>query len=134
MNESFAISGYTSTDKIWCAIIDDAIYQVDLYGQKKLIGRTAAAYDELEATTQEYYDKLVALGVIIPPKSQEELMSEMQQSMFKMSEIISALSAEVEELRANGSKQCACSDKQDSPDRQSRRRSAAGSASAEGDA
>lgn len=133
MNETFAISGYTSSDKIWCCFAGDEIYQTDLYGQKKLIGRTVAAYNELEETTAEYYAKLVDLGVIVPPKSQEELMGEMQQTMADMTSIIAALSAEVKELK-NGHKQCTCHAGEDVSGRKSAGRSSKSAASDSGDA
>lgn len=134
MNETFAISGYTSSDKIWCYIAGDEIYQTDFYGQKKLIGRTVAAYNELEETTAEYYAKLVDLGVIVPPKSQEELMGEMQRTMADMTGIIAALSAEVKELKENGNKHCTCHAGEDVPGRKSAGRSSKSTASDSGDA
>lgn len=103
MNESFAIQGYTMTDKIMCFVAGDEIYQTDYLGQKRLIGKTSAAYNELEQTTTEYYNKLVELGVIVPPKTQEELNAQMQTSMLEMSKVISELMNEIKELKANGS-------------------------------
>lgn len=102
MNESFAIQGYTMTDKIMCFISGDEIYQTDYLGQKRLIGKTSAAYSELEQTTTEYYNKLVELGVIVPEKTQEELIAQMQSSMLEMSKVISGLTEELKELKNNG--------------------------------
>lgn len=108
MAEQFAFSGF-STSNICTCIIDGAdIYQTDYTGNRQLIGKTAASYSELEQTTTQYYDKLVELGVIVPPKSQEELMGEMQKTMADMTGIIAALSAEVKELKEHGRKQCTC--------------------------
>ncbi len=101
--EQFAIAGYSGSGCVMVAIDNSEIYQVDYFGNRQqLIGRTASAYAELEATTQEYYDKLVELGVITPPKTQEELMGEMQSAMSDMAEIIKGLSAQVKELKENG--------------------------------
>ena len=101
--EQFAIAGYSGSGCVMVAVDGSEIYQVDYFGNRQqLIGKTASAYAELEATTQEYYDKLVELGVITPPKTQEELMGEMQSAMSDMAEIIKGLSAQVKELKENG--------------------------------
>lgn len=101
--EQFAIAGYSGGGCVMVAVDGNEIYQVDYFGNRQqLIGKTASAYAELEATTQEYYDKLVELGVITPPKTQEELMGEMQSAMSDMAEIIKGLSAQVKELKENG--------------------------------
>lgn len=109
-----------------CVTDGTDIYQTDYAGNRQLIGKTIAAYTELEQTTAQYYDKLVELGVIVPPKSQEELMAEMQRSMLEMSSIISSLSGEIRELKENGSKQCACSCGEDVSRREPKRGGAKG--------
>ena len=101
--EQFAIAGYSGSGCVMVAIDGSEIYQVDYWGNRQqLIGKTAAAYAELEATTQEYYDKLVELGVITPPKTQEQLMGEMQSAMSDMAEVIKNLTDQVKELKENG--------------------------------
>lgn len=101
--DQFAIAGYSGGNCMMCVIDSGDIFQVDYFGNRQqLIGKTTSAYAELEATTQEYYDKLVELGVITPPKTQEELMGEMQSAMSDMAEIIKGLSAQVKELKENG--------------------------------
>ena len=101
--EQFAIAGYSGSGCVMVAVDGNEIYQVDYFGNRQqLIGKTLPAYSELEATTQEYYDKLVELGVITPPKTQEQLMGEMQSAMSDMAEIIKGLSAQVKELKENG--------------------------------
>ena len=102
--DQFAIAGYSGGNCMMCVIDNGDIFQVDYFGNRQqLIGKTSAAYTELEGTTQQYYDKLVELGVITPPKTQEELMGEMQSAMSDMAEIIKGLSAQVKELKENGS-------------------------------
>ena len=82
MDQQFAIAGYTGSSCLMCAIDGADIWQVDYFGNRQqLIGKTSAAYTELEGTTQQYYDKLVELGIITPPKTQEELMGEMQSAL-----------------------------------------------------
>lgn len=108
MAEQFAFSGFSASNICTCIIDGADIYQTDYMGNRQLIGKTASAYNELEQTTTQYYDKLVELGVIIPPKSQEELMGEMQKTMADMTGVIAALSAEVKELKEHGRKQCTC--------------------------
>ena len=83
--EQFAFSGYSASNMLACVVDGTDIYQTDYAGNRQLIGRTMQAYNELEQTTTEYYGKLVELGVIVPPKSTEELMAEMQESMMKCS-------------------------------------------------
>ena len=77
MNEAFAIQGYSTTNQLLCVVDGADIYQADYLGNRKLIGKTLAAFSELEATTTEYYNKLVELGVIIPPQEPEEMMAQM---------------------------------------------------------
>lgn len=87
-----------------CVIDNGDIFQTDYFGNRQqLIGKTASAYAELEATTQQYYDKLVELGIITPPKTQEELMGEMQSAMSDMAAVIKNLTDQVKELKENGS-------------------------------
>lgn len=105
MNEAFAIQGFSASNTMICFIEGSEIYQTDCYGGKKLIGRTEAAYGELEATTTEYYNKLVELGVIVPPKTQEQMVESLQQSMLEMSKIIQSLTNEVKELKGH---ECKC--------------------------
>lgn len=103
MNESFAFHGYSSSNQIFCIINGDDICQVDyMTGQQKPIGKTMSAYSDLEQTTTEYYNKLVELGVIVPPKDPQEAMAEMQKTMQSMAELIQSLSNEVKELKQNG--------------------------------
>ena len=73
--DQFAIAGYSGGNCMMCVIDNGDIFQTDYFGNRQqLIGKTAAAYAELEGTTQQYYDKLVELGVITPQKTQEQLM------------------------------------------------------------
>lgn len=102
--DQFAIAGYSGGNCMMCVIDNGDIFQTDYFGNRQqLIGKTSSAYAELEATTQQYYDKLVELGVITPPKTQEQLMSEMQSAMSDMADVIKGLSAQVKELKENGS-------------------------------
>ena len=133
MAEQFAFSGFSASNICTCVIDGVDIYQTDYMGNRQQIGKTMSAYNELEQTTGQYYDKLVELGVIIPPKSQEELMAEMQKSMLEMSGIIASLSGEIKELKEHGSKQCACGCGEDVPERKSNRRGGKGAGGDQGD-
>lgn len=113
MNESFAIQGYAQSSNFVCYISGDNIVQTDYLGQQKVIGKTAQAYSDLEATTTEYYNKLVELGVITPPVSQEEMISKMQKSMTDMCDMIASLKAELEGVKNRG---CACHTANAQPD------------------
>lgn len=126
MNESFAFQGYSASGMCMCVMDGTDIYQADYMGNKKLVGKTQAAYEELEVTTKQYYEKLVELGVIVPPKSPEQMMSEMQGTMLEMSKIITSLSAEVKELKQNGSQRNSERGKSDVPKREPKRGSGEG--------
>lgn len=64
------------------------IYQLQPLGmgqnQKVIVGVTQQTYDELQEMTDKYYNKLVELGVITPPKTAEEIAAEQQQAMQDM--------------------------------------------------
>lgn len=124
--EQFSVSGFSASSMFACVADGTDIYQTDYMGNRQLIGKTMSAYSELEQTTTEYYNKLVELGVIVPPKSQEELMAEMQRSMLEMSGIIAGLSNELKELKNRESGQCACGRGEDVSRRKSKRSGAEG--------
>lgn len=102
MNEAFAIQGYSTTNQLLCVVDGADIYQADYLGNRKLIGKTLAAYSELEATTTEYYNKLVELGVIIPPKEPEEMMAQNSRIYEQgLQETIFDLKLENQSLKSN---------------------------------
>lgn len=117
MDQSFAFSGYSMSGMLTCVVDGCDIYQTDYIGNRKMIGKTVDAYKELEETTKQYYDKLVELGVIVPEKTPEQMMAEMQGTMLEMSKIIYSLSNEVKELKASGSEQRAEHGEPDVPKR-----------------
>lgn len=80
------------------------IYIINGFNQKSLIGVTQQAYDDLQGICQGYYDKLVELGAIKPPKTPEQLQAEQAQAMADMLDAIKGLKQEVEELK-NGRKE-----------------------------
>lgn len=103
MNEAFSFHGFSATNQFFCVVNGDDILQVDyMTGQQKPIGKTNAAYSELEQTTTEYYNKLVELGVIVPEKNAQEVMAELQKAMALMAKTMESLSNEVKELKQNG--------------------------------
>lgn len=124
MNESFAFHGYSMNNQIMCVVNGDDILQIDyMTGQQKPIGKTTKSYSELEQTTSEYYNKLVDLGVIVPPKDPQEAMAEMQKTMQDMASLIQSLSNEVKELKKNGPESNPCGGQQNVPQRKSKRSS-----------
>lgn len=116
--DQFSFSGFSASNMLTCIIDNGDIYQTDYMGNRRLIGKTQRSYEELEGTTKQYYDKLVELGVIVPQKTAEEMMADMQSTMLNMTQIISALSAEVKELKNNGHEKCACRGGADVPERE----------------
>ncbi len=83
---------------------DNNIVQADMNGNQQVIGKTVEAYNELEQTTTEYYNKLVEMGVIIPPKTPEEQNKELQDTLLKMTEMMSNMQKEIEVLKNDGYK------------------------------
>lgn len=124
--DQFSFSGFSASNMLTCVVDGADIYQADYMGNRRLIGKTQAAYDELEGTTKQYYDKLVELGVIVPQKSPEQMMADMQGAMMDMLKTISALSDEVKELKSHGSEQCACRSGKDVSQREPKSSSAKG--------
>lgn len=124
--EQFAISSYSGGSYLMCIIDGSDIVQMDYFGNRQIIGKTSAAYSELETTTQQYYEKLVELGVITPPKTQEQMMTEMQTAMADMAEIIKGLNAQVKEMKENGYQPDSCHCEKDVPERKPARRGAEG--------
>jgi hypothetical protein len=60
----------------------------------------------------------VELGVIVPEKTPEEMMREMQKAMYDMAGVIAALKSEMEGLK-NGHKCDPANDRKDVPVRKS---------------
>lgn len=88
------------------------IYQINSFagfgsGQRTQVGVTLQAYNELKTMCQQYYEKLVELGVIKKEKTTAELQAEQAQLMAEMLATMKALKSEVEVLkneRGNSSK------------------------------
>ena len=83
-----------------CTVEDGIIYEVNtLYGNKTRVGVTDAKYNELKSLADDYYKKLVDLGVITPPKTPEQIQQETMQIMSSIMEQMKAMQAEMEVLR-----------------------------------
>lgn len=98
---------YTTVNGQFVGFVEgNTIYQLTAFGfgqqQKVPIGVVQQTFDELQAITDSYYDKLVELGVITPPKTAEELAAEQQKVIADMYDIIKGLKSEIEELKGNG--------------------------------
>lgn len=70
--DSFNFSAMQYSNTFFCVYDGDDIVQTDSVGNRKVIGKKLEAYEELEKTTTEYYNKLVELGVIVPPADMQE--------------------------------------------------------------
>lgn len=132
--DQFQFSSFSASDLMNCVVDGTEIVQVDYMHNRRVIGKTLAAYEELEGTTTQYYEKLVELGVIVPEKTPEQMMSEMQGTMLEMSKIIASLSSEIKELKEHGHEQCACRSGQDVSQREPQRSSRKGTGSDQRDA
>ena len=82
ITSSSVLTTYPQT--MTCIVDGTNIIQVDFYGNRQRIGVTQSAYDELEKISNEYYNKLVELKVITPPKTSEEIQQEQTQLMADM--------------------------------------------------
>lgn len=68
-----------------CTVEDGVIYEVNaLYGTKTRVGVTDGKYNELKELADSYYNKLVELGAIVPPKTPEQIQQETMQVMQGM--------------------------------------------------
>ena len=104
MQESpFSLSGVQMTRNYVSAIIEGSgIYSYDTYsGQKQQIGVTNECYTQLQNTAreatdkaEEYYNKLVEVGVIVPPKTPEQTIAE-------LTAMIGELRNEIREMKEN---------------------------------
>lgn len=83
-----------------CTVENGIIYEINsIYGQKNRIGVTDAKYSELKNLADSYYDKLVELGAITPPKTPEQIQAENMQLMSEMLAQIKSMQAEMEILK-----------------------------------
>ena len=85
----------------YCTVEDGIIYEINpLYaGQKQRVGVTDSVYNELKSISEEYYNKLVELGAIIPPKTPEQIQAETMQMMSSMLAEMKSMKMEMEELK-----------------------------------
>lgn len=124
--DHFSLTGFSASNMLSCIADGEDIYQIDYMGNRRLIGKTKAAYDVLESTTTEYYNKLVELGVIPKQKTPEEMMADMQNVMQGMLQTISDLKNEVKEMQKDGREKGACRAGEDVPKREPKRSSTKG--------
>ena len=85
----------------YCTVEDGIIYEINpLYtGQKQRVGVTDSVYNELKGISEEYYNKLVELGAIVPPKTPEQIQAETMQMMSSMLAEMKSMKREMEELK-----------------------------------
>lgn len=79
------------------------IYQVNGFafggGNRVQVGVTLQAYNELKAMCQQYYDKLVEVGVIQKEKTPAEIQAEQTQMIASMLDVMKGLKEEIEVLK-----------------------------------
>ncbi len=74
----FNITGnsYSSPDNsVICQLTEDRIFQINGI-EKKCVGVSIDLYNNMSAQAETYYNRLVELGDIVIPKTQEELTQE----------------------------------------------------------
>lgn len=84
-----------------CTIEDGKIYELGLYNQRQQIGVTNQVYNELKTICDNYYNKLVELKVIVPPKTPEEIQQETATMMSAMLEQMRQMQQRLEEVEHN---------------------------------
>lgn len=83
-----------------CTVEDGVIYEVNaLYGTKTRVGVTDGKYNELKELADSYYNKLVELGAIVPPKTPEQIQAETMQVMQGMLKQMQTMQHELEVLK-----------------------------------
>lgn len=80
-------------------IEDTKIIDVDYLGNRNQIGVTNQAYQELKEMCEKYYDKLVELKIIIPPKTPEQIQAEQLEIMQGLINQMQAMQKEIEVLK-----------------------------------
>lgn len=126
--DTFNLQATQYSNTFFCLVEGDTIYQADAFGNRKALGKIMDAYNELEQTTTEYYNKLVELGVIVPPKTPEEQNKELQDTLSSITAMMQSMQNEIKELKENGH-QCSCADGSENVSkRKGGRSSAAGTA------
>lgn len=125
--DTFNLQATQMSNTFFCTVDGDTIYQADTFGNRKAIGKTLDAYTELEQTTTEYYNKLVELGVIVPPKTPEEQNKELQDTLAQMTALMQSMQNEIKELKENGH-QCSCEHSGENVSKRQYQSSSAGSA------
>lgn len=80
-------------------IEDTKIIDVDYLGNRNQIGVTNQAYQELKEMCEKYYDKLVELKIIIPPKTSEQIQAEQLEIMQGLINQMQAMQKEIEVLK-----------------------------------
>jgi hypothetical protein len=80
-------------------IENDDILNIDFYGNKNKVGVTTKKYEELSNICDKYYNKLVELGAITPPKTQEQIIQEQTQLMHEMINQMAQMKQEIEVLK-----------------------------------
>ena len=96
ITSSSVLTTYPQT--MTCIVDGTNIIQVDFYGNRQKVGVTQSAYD--------YYNKLVELKVITPPKTSEEIQQEQTQLMADMLKEMQNMKREIEVLKNDQSTSC----------------------------
>lgn len=107
---------YGYADNIFTAIIDEngTIYEASTGRKRQAVGIDSQKEQEYQQTISEmqerldnYYAKLVEVGIIVPPKTPEEIAQEaalkQQETMSQMLTTMQAMQDEIRELKDNGS-------------------------------
>lgn len=84
-----------------CSVEDGKIYELGLYNQRQQIGVTNQVYEELKSICDGYYNKLVELKVITPPKTPEEIQQETATMMSAMLEQLKQMQQRLDEVENN---------------------------------
>lgn len=83
-----------------CLVDGNNIFQTDYMGNKVgVLGVTTTAYNELKKICDQYYDKLVELGVLQKEKTPQEIAKEQNELMSEMMKQIKSLKEEISNIK-----------------------------------
>lgn len=81
------------------SIEGDNIISTDFYGNKQIVGVTTKKHQETLDLLNNYYNKLVEVGIIQKEKSPEELASEQNKMMQEMFAQMKAMQEKLDNLQ-----------------------------------
>lgn len=89
----------TFNNHLTCYIQDGIIYQIVDFQNSKPIGVINETFEEALQKAEKYYNRLVELGDITPPKTQEEINKELAEANLQLTQMIKQLQNQLNDLQ-----------------------------------